>query len=134
MSGPRIMKDSVQGNVSYPGHRFPTDVKVRITVSGGVVTPIPTESTVGCSISTAGSGVFTLAFPAAKRIARMTGSVHPVTPGTVANHRLVGFNNPSTVTAGTLVFRTISMANPPAIAEPEAGSTIEVCVELDYGS
>ena len=135
MSGARIISQaSPQILVSMPGWRMAVMVRVQGSFSGGVFTPVAAATSLGCSITSVGSGVFNLNFPACRRIGMFLGNVAPVTVAAAANHRTFSFQSAidSRAAAGLIVFRTVSLANPPAVADPENGSGMEVTWWADY--
>ena len=134
MSAPRIMSQAVpHRGVSFPGWKYPVEIKAQATITGGVITMVANETTVGCSITRSIAGTFALNFPAAKRVTRAVGNVAPATPGTPANNRLVAWapQNVSAANVGSLVFRTPDLATP-TLSDPENGSTIDVSALVDY--
>lgn len=121
---------------AFPGWRLPTHIRAVATITTGVITmSTETPPTPGVLITTAGSGVFALTFPACKNIGAASGNVAPTTPGTPANFRQVVFavQNPTAAGAGSLTFRTIENDTATSAADPENGSTIDINCWLDLG-
>lgn len=137
MSGARILANSVPCLLNaFAGWKQPVHVRAVATISGGVITMSTVDPTTpGVAITTAGSGVHALTFPACRRIGGAVGNVAPNTPGTPANFRQVVFaaQNPTAAEAGSLTFRTIENDTATAAADPENGSTIDISVWLDLG-
>ena len=137
MSGARILANSVPCLLNaFAGWKQPVHVRAVATISGGVITMSTVDPTTpGVAITTAGSGVHALTFPACRRIGSAVGNVAPNTPGTIANARFIMFapQNPTAAEAGSLTLRTVKADGVEAIADPENGSTMEVSVWLDLG-
>lgn len=119
--------------VGFPTWRTPVLLRaVFLTVAGGAQTMVAAETTPGLTVAETADGVYTLTFPACRRVGRFVGAVSPLTPATGTNHRVITFEaaNAAEAASGTIVCRSIEVAGS-GISRAAAGGTVEITFWAD---
>lgn len=136
MSASSILAQAVPNLLlAFPGWRAPTFLRAQfLTVAGGAQTMVAAETTPGLTVAETADGVYTLTFPACRRVGSFNGSVSPLTPGTATNHRVIRFEaaNAAEAASGNIVCRSLDLATP-GISRAAAGSTVEITFWADLG-